>query len=298
MVWEQDARVIVMLTAETDGGQRKCHPYWLPGEYGQFKLKSISEGRVSLEAPKRASTIAFSPLSIQPPRAKRPTMDRRRSTNNSIPSTKDFPSPGASADIGVPDVIIRKLALLNGAHPSLPIREITQLQYSSWPDFGAPAHPAHVLGVVEYCGTIIRGYPDNKEGSADKPAAKGERPIMVHCSAGCGRTGTFCTIDSVIDILKKQRQKYMARKGESNKNEDSEDDGPSPMDVDTKESDRDWFTHGEVDLVARTVENFRLQRLSMVQTLRQFVLCYESTLEWLARAIRNEGLGLEKGSHM
>ena len=298
MVWEQDARVIVMLTAEIDGGQRKCHPYWLPGEYGQFKLKSLSERRVSLEAPKRASTTAFSPLSVQPPRAKRPTMDRRRSTNNSIPNSKDFPSPGALADNAVPDVIIRKLALLNGAHSSLPTREITQLQYSGWPDFAAPAHPAHVLGVVEYCGTIIRSYADTKERSAEKPAAKGERPVMVHCSAGCGRTGTFCTVDSVIDILKKQRQRYMVNEGNCNTNDNSEDDLPSPMEVDDKESERDWFARGEVDLVAHTVENFRLQRLSMVQTLRQFVLCYESTLEWLARAIRNEGLGLEKVSHM
>lgn len=298
MVWEQDARVIVMLTAETDGGQRKCHPYWLPGEYGQFKLKTIFEGKVSLAAPKRASTTAFSPLSTQPPRAKRPTMDRRRSTNNSTPSTKEFSSPGTSADMGAPDVTIRKLALQNTAHPSLPTREITQLQYSSWPDFGAPAHPAHVLGVVEYCGTLSRSYADSKERSPDKPAAKGERPIMVHCSAGCGRTGTFCTVDSVIDMLKKQKQKFTAHEDESNKNDDSEDDGPSPMDVDDKGSERDWFARGEVDLVAHTVEHFRLQRLSMVQTLRQFVLCYESILEWLARAIRNEGLGLEKGSHM
>lgn len=297
MVWEQDARVIVMLTAETDGGQRKCHPYWLPGEYGQLQLKSISEKKVSLEAPKRPSATAFSPLSIQVPRAKRPTMDRRRSTNNSIPSAKDFPTPGALADLAVPDVVIRKLALSNRAHPSLPVREITQLQYSSWPDFGAPAHPAHVLSLVEYCGTIIRSYADSKEKNGEKPAAKGERPVMVHCSAGCGRTGTFCTVDSVIDILKKQRQRYMSRKAEFKKDDGSQDEGLSPMDIDDKESERDWFTRGEIDLVAQTVENFRLQRLSMVQTLRQFVLCYESVLEWLARAIRTEELGWEKGPY-
>ncbi len=31
------------------------------------------------------------------------------------------------------------------------------------------------------------------------------RPMLVHCSAGCGRTGTFCTVDSVIDMLKRVR---------------------------------------------------------------------------------------------
>ena len=281
-----------MLTAESEGGQRKCHPYWLPGEYGQFRLKSLSERRVSLEAPKRASTTAFSPLSIQPPKAKRPTIDRRRSTNNSIPSQKDFPSPGIASDNEVPDVIIRKLALLDSAHPSEPMREITQLQYSSWPDFGAPAHAVHVLGLVEHCGTVIRGYDGGTGTGEDEPAAKGERPIVVHCSAGCGRTGTFCTVDSVIDRLKRHRQRYKAEKGGSTVNASGEDDEQNHMDVNTKDSECGWFSQGEIDLVAHTVENFRLQRLSMVQTLRQFVLCYESTLEWLVKAIRNEGLGL------
>lgn len=276
-----------MLTAESEGGQRKCHPYWLSGDYGQFKLKSLSERRVSLEAPKRASTTAFSPLSTHPPRAKRPTIDRRRSTNNSIPSQKDFPSPRLSTETEVPDLIVRKLALLNSARPFEPMREITQLQYSSWPDFGAPAHPAHVLGLVEQCGTVIRSYDGSKGGGMDQPAAKGERPILVHCSAGCGRTGTFCTVDSVVDMLKRQRQRYKTEKDGSNENDGGEVDGPSRMDVDDKEMEggkRDWLSRGEVDLVAHTVEDFRLQRLSMVQTLRQFVLCYETILEWVVRA--------------
>jgi protein tyrosine phosphatase len=42
-----------------------------------------------------------------------------------------------------------------------------------------------------------------------------------------------------------------------------------------------WVGDDEMDLIAKTVEDFRLQRLSMVQSLRQFVLCYESVMEWL-----------------
>lgn len=291
VTWEQDVRVIVMLTAESEGGHRKCHPYWLSGEYGQFKLKSLSERRVSLAAPKRALTTEFSPFSPQPPKAKRPTIDRRRSTNNSMPSQKDFPSPGLSPNSEVPDVIIRKLALLNSAYPFQPMREITQLQYSSWPDFGAPAHPAHVLSLVEQCSAVIRSYDGGKGMSADRPAAKDERPTVVHCSAGCGRTGTFCTVDSVVDMLKRQRERYRAEKDGFNEHDDGEDDVPNRMDVDVPAgewSKRDWFSRGEVDLVAHTVEDFRLQRLSMVQTLRQYVLCYETILEWIARAMGEE----------
>ena len=49
----------------------------------------------------------------------------------------------------------------------------------------------------------------------------------------------------------------------------------------SKLEDADWLLNDEEDLIAKTVSDFRLQRLSMVQTLKQFVLCYESVLEWL-----------------
>ena len=49
----------------------------------------------------------------------------------------------------------------------------------------------------------------------------------------------------------------------------------------TAKSEGDWTMREDLDLIERTVEDFRLQRLSMVQSLRQFVLCYESVLEWL-----------------
>jgi protein-tyrosine phosphatase len=41
-----------------------------------------------------------------------------------------------------------------------------------------------------------------------------------------------------------------------------------------------WVFRDDIDLIEKTVEDFRSQRLSMVQSLRQFVLCYESVLEW------------------
>jgi protein-tyrosine phosphatase len=42
-----------------------------------------------------------------------------------------------------------------------------------------------------------------------------------------------------------------------------------------------WVDRDDIDLIEKTVEDFRMQRLSMVQSLRQFVLCYESIMEWL-----------------
>ena len=62
------------------------------------------------------------------------------------------------------------------------------------------------------------------------------------------------------------------------------------MEVDAKEDD--WTLKDDEDLIARTVADFRLQRLSMVQTLRQFVLCYETVLEWIVDEMPERYKGL------
>jgi protein-tyrosine phosphatase len=49
------------------------------------------------------------------------------------------------------------------------------------------------------------------------------------------------------------------------------------------ESGDDWIFDEEVDLVQKTVDDFRKQRISMVQTLRQYVLCYETVLECISK---------------
>lgn len=191
MIWEQDARLIIMLSAETDGGQRKVHPYWYPGEYGSFKLTLVREETKPLDHNKKIHSEPYA--------------------------------------------LFRTLKIQRLDQPSEWPREIMQVQYDDWPDFGAPADPEHVLDLVKNCNDIACQWD------------MGDRPMIVHCSAGCGRTGTFCTIDSVVDALK-------------------------------------WGERSESeDLIAATVADFRRQRLSMVQTLRQFVLCYETVLASLAR---------------
>lgn len=268
-----------MLTAESEGGQTKCHPYWLPGNCGPLKIQAIGEKHISLEpnnlqpsdnagfhynSRNEAATSARTSLTSP----ERSSHGRRRSTtfSNTI-SSQPRPAP-PPLDADAPHVIVRKLMLSHDAQPYAPMREITQLQFTSWPDFGAPAHPLQVLGLVEQCGEVIRSYSGSQK--AGDPAPEGERPVVVHCSAGCGRTGTFCTVDSVIDMLKRQQQAKSARAQ------------ADEMDLDISQKERSWMTSEEDDLIVKAVEDFRLQRLSMVQTLRQFVLCYETVLEWLA----------------
>lgn len=270
-----------MLTAETEGGQRKSHPYWNTGEYGPFELKSLDEKRVSLES---SSSLQRSPPTKER-QERRPSAGPRRSTNPNSVAEKDKDASNPLSPTEKPHVIIRKLALSHTAKPFEPMREITQLQYSSWPDFGAPAHPAHVLGLVEHCNSVVRStaYKARAWG-ASEPEPRDQRPVVVHCSAGCGRTGTFCTVDSVVDMVKRQR--LAAQAGDlsplgGSHQHSYKSDG---MEVDGDVAD-DWVKRDDVDLVAKAVEDFRVQRLSMVQTLRQFVLCYETVLEWMVREL-------------
>ena len=253
-------RVIVMLTAEHEGGQLKCHPYWTGKSFGPLQLKPISEHRVLLE-----------PLAMG-----RDNLARRWSTAGDKPSPP-LPS-GASSE--QPHLIVRTFSLSHASHPFTPMRQITQLQYASWPDFGAPAHPKQVLGLIEYCDAVVRASMSPAlQYQHDQPFPGNQRPVLVHCSAGCGRTGTFCTVDSVLDMLKRQRAEQAGIGQVPPLQLESQDQSMSGTE-DTVAQTR-WARRGDDDLIARTVEQLRGQRISMVQSLRQFVLCYETILEWL-----------------
>lgn len=278
VVWQQDARVIVMLTAESEGGQLKAHNYWSDKSFGPLNLNFLSEKRAALE-----------PSRIHRHR-ERPSMGQRRSTTNT--SGRLAPSDAASPTSEQPYVIVRRFTLSHSNEPFARMREITQLQYSQWPDFGTPAHPTHLLGLVEQCDAVVRASNGSSNGS---PVPEGSRPVVVHCSAGCGRTGTFCTVDSVIDMMKRQRRDAQSNADATSPKRNRRQ--PTPMDLDRSSfpgfspspaspfwaapDDSSWVQNDDVDLIAKTVEDFRMQRLSMVQSLRQFVLCYESLLEWL-----------------
>ncbi|PVI04869.1 tyrosine-protein phosphatase non-receptor type 6 [Periconia macrospinosa] len=267
VVWQQDVRVIVMLTAEQEGGQLKAHNYWSNKQYDHLHLNELGERKASLE-----------PSKIHKHREQwRPPLGQRRSTNppKSAFFTKEATTAPSPQNNDQPYVTVRKFTLSNDEEPFERMREITQLQYSHWPDFGAPAHPRHLLGLIEQCDAVCRQV---NGGSPSRPDPPNTRPVLVHCSAGCGRTGTFCTVDSVLDMLKRQRQARNVRQS-------------TPMELDPLSpnnagkatgQEKDWTTQEDIDLIEKTVEDFRLQRLSMVQSLRQFALCYESVLEWLA----------------
>uniref|UniRef100_A0A672LU97 Receptor-type tyrosine-protein phosphatase epsilon n=1 Tax=Sinocyclocheilus grahami TaxID=75366 RepID=A0A672LU97_SINGR len=85
------------------------------------------------------------------------------------------------------DYTIRKFCVQHHAADGCrPPRLVTQLHFTSWPDFGVPLSPIGMLKFLKKVKTV-------------NPAHAG--PIIVHCSAGVGRTGTFTVIDAMMDML-------------------------------------------------------------------------------------------------
>lgn len=120
----------------------------------------------------------------------------------------------------------RKVIILNTKTGEL--RTIKHLQFITWPDHST-SDPESVLELV---------YKTHKERNGTT------EPMVVHCSAGCGRTATFLTIYSLI-------------------------------------VSGNWITEMETDLVAMQVAQFRKDRIGSVQTYEQLVLCYEALLSRL-----------------
>ena len=312
--------MIVMLTAETEGGQLKCHQYWKEIEYGPIRLQPLSEQKASLDIDKHRPSSTFPVLSAggENVRRRASTTTMLDSTGSTVPAIRNQPE--------APFVLVRRFAMSHSAYPFEPIREITHLHFPSWPDFGTPAQPSHLLALVELANTMqhaalpmdTASAPGPRRNSGEAPPSNWHdepvndphaQPMLVHCSAGCGRTGAFCTVDSVIDMLKRQRVEQAAthrpRDAEGDTAMMDLDDAIPPKgqrDVSFQKTatprknigrraysssppiDTSWVGDGAVDLIQKTVEDFRGQRLSMVQSLRQFVLCYETILEWAHQA--------------
>lgn len=142
-------------------------------------------------------------------------------------------------------IVIRQLSLEKQGDDQR--RTVTHIQYKGWMDFGVPDDPLGTLRLIELAGKTQTSY-EQQASESGQPATG---PMIVHCSAGCGRTGAFCTIDTLMTRLT------------------TDDDS---MTLEEKQ--------GQLDILRATVEKFREQRVSMVQTLRQFAFCYEAILWW------------------
>lgn len=123
-----------------------------------------------------------------------------------------------------PDYIIQKL---NVAHKKEKAtgREVTHIQFTSWPDHGVPEDPHLLLKLRRRVNAFSNFFSG---------------PIVVHCSAGVGRTGTYIGIDAMLEGLEAE---------------------------------------GKVDVYGYVVK-LRRQRCLMVQVEAQYILIHQALVEY------------------
>ncbi|KAK5903307.1 hypothetical protein CgunFtcFv8_007100 [Champsocephalus gunnari] len=104
------------------------------------------------------------------------------------------------------------------------VREVKQFHFTGWPDHGVPYHATGLLSFI-------------RRVKISNPPAAG--PIVVHCSAGAGRTGCFIVIDIMLDMAERE---------------------------------------GVVDIY-NCVKALRSRRINMVQTEEQYIFIHDAILE-------------------
>nr|XP_045015892.1 receptor-type tyrosine-protein phosphatase V-like isoform X2 [Jaculus jaculus] len=71
-------------------------------------------------------------------------------------------------------------------------RRVKQMQFTTWPDHSVPEAPSSLLAFVELVREQTR-------------AAQGKGPVLVHCSAGVGRTGTFVALLRLLRQMEEEQ---------------------------------------------------------------------------------------------
>lgn len=159
------------------------------------------------------------------------------------------------------------LGKVGHAASSSETRSLVHVEYKGWGDHGVPSDPAHL---ANFARKVL-------ELNASLSATAGEvepAPIVVGCSAGVGRTGTFITIASLLGLV----------------------DEPSLTDAASARLDPvpDSATSGVLDItypldritsmgvtprdfVGLTIDGLREQRNSMVERVSQVQFCYEAS---------------------
>ena len=74
--------------------------------------------------------------------------------------------------------------------------EVEHYYYKEWPDKSFPPETQSILALIDTINAVY---------SADESEIN---PILVHCSAGIGRTGSFIAIFNLIEMMAKNKRIY------------------------------------------------------------------------------------------
>ncbi|VDP89127.1 unnamed protein product [Echinostoma caproni] len=191
-VWEYRVPVIVMLTKIVEGQRIKCSPYWPSKSLGL--LSDTQPGKktdsLSSDDPSTPMTATYGEFVVinrgETMEAgglyKRTRLELRRKPIKS-PSTRDWrANPKRSSQ------------------PSGESFMVDHLLYLGWPDFDVPSDPEGFLQFLDAVNRLIQSRSVTPNNSSSVPGrtdtastvGTGEHalaPLLIHCSAGIGRTG-------------------------------------------------------------------------------------------------------------
>ncbi|KAI8060565.1 protein-tyrosine phosphatase-like protein [Gongronella butleri] len=228
MVLEHDVHVIACLTPEIEKQRIKCAAYW----------------------PKDDENETIFEFSVPPRRSLSMHLESQQEKQDNDPSLPPFrihvrntapPQRRQDADCLHRTILVQCKRLENDQWVNVQTRTVHHLHFLGWPDYSTPANTHHILALIRLANQL---QPEHAP------------PMVVHCSAGCGRTGSFAVIDSIVRWL----EPY-ARSDIHNHNDTPVPAPPPPM---------------RVDPVQAMTELFRQQRVSMVQAVAQYRFCYRA----------------------
>lgn len=178
---------------------------------------------------------------------------------------------------------------------SLSSHTIHHFQYTTWPDFGVPEHTDHFLEFLKHVrSTIQNSIMDVKD--------KTNPPIVCHCSAGIGRTGTFVIVDSILCMLEEQKIKNSIGNSKNNSSNSenelketsiSEEDTAKEQlnnvvssDANSIEAKEDILENDlskKITTLDELVIFIRKYRMGLIQTPQQLRFCWKAIVDWINR---------------
>ncbi|XP_061383655.1 tyrosine-protein phosphatase non-receptor type 4 isoform X1 [Danaus plexippus] len=89
-------------------------------------------------------------------------------------------------------------------------RDVTQLQYTAWPDHGVPDDHQQFISFVRLCSQLRnhRAVIPTVVEDMCGPERVLEPPMIVHCSAGVGRTGALILAETALELLGRKQPLY------------------------------------------------------------------------------------------
>ncbi|KAI0296675.1 hypothetical protein BC826DRAFT_1103775 [Russula brevipes] len=245
LVWEQNVHVIVMLTREVEGTTIKCGNYWSGKEFGPLRLEVLEVGGATEEYEKSDRRVlgdSFFPSMLEAPTAPSETGSgsHPRSTVRRVLKLTHtgFKPPKLRRivqfqyldwpDLNVPGDTSGVLELIQQVEHEAELSGETRESWEGPCRSDDWRGRAMTSTVRPLCSAFRNNREESPSGSGSRSSgsgasspsldaidpesgimkhALGHRPLLLHCSAGVGRTGGFIAIDAVLDGVRREMRK-------------------------------------------------------------------------------------------